>query len=180
MMKLHLGCGHRNFGEDWIHIDAGNYGHLDYSSIQDLGQFKDDTIDLIYASHVVEYFDRDEVNSLLQEWRRVLKKDSILRIAVPDFKAMSHLYSTRRIVLKDILGPLYGKMMMGNACIYHKTTYDFDSIKSVLQQNGFKSVKEYDWRSTGHSGFDDHSQAYLPHMDKANGTLISLNIEAHK
>jgi hypothetical protein len=28
--------------------------------------------------------------------------------------------------------------------------------------------------------FDDHSQAYLPHMDKENGTLISLNIEAVK
>jgi len=27
---------------------------------------------------------------------------------------------------------------------------------------------------------DDHSQAYLPHMDKENGILISLNIEATK
>jgi hypothetical protein len=28
--------------------------------------------------------------------------------------------------------------------------------------------------------FDDHSQAYIPHMDKENGTLISLNIETIK
>ena len=61
MIKLHLGCGHRDFGKDWIHIDAGDYSHLDYSSIQDLRQFEDNTVDIIYASHVIEYFDRDEI-----------------------------------------------------------------------------------------------------------------------
>ncbi|HAI38830.1 MAG TPA: methyltransferase, partial [Maribacter sp.] len=39
---------------------------------------------------------------------------------------------------------------------------------------------KYDWRQTEHAKFDDHSQAYIPHMDKENGTLISLNIEAVK
>jgi hypothetical protein len=27
---------------------------------------------------------------------------------------------------------------------------------------------------------DDYSQSYLPHMDKENGTLMSLNLEAVK
>jgi len=27
---------------------------------------------------------------------------------------------------------------------------------------------------------DDYSQAYVPHMDKENGILISLNVECHK
>lgn len=26
MIKLNIGCGKRNFGEDWIHIDGSNYG----------------------------------------------------------------------------------------------------------------------------------------------------------
>ena len=43
-----------------------------------------------------------------------------------------------------------------------------------------KNVIEYDWRETEHSEFDDHSQAYIPHMDKDNGTLISLNVECIK
>jgi len=29
MIKLHLGCGWRDFGSDWIHIDGGDYPHLD-------------------------------------------------------------------------------------------------------------------------------------------------------
>jgi hypothetical protein len=43
-----------------------------------------------------------------------------------------------------------------------------------------RNVVEYDWRKTEHSKFDDHSQAYIPHMDKDHGTLISLNVECTK
>ena len=50
-------------------------------------------------------------------------------------------------------------------------------LKEVLELNGFSNIKKYDWRKTEHASFDDHSQAYLPHMDKENGTLRSLNIE---
>ena len=31
-----------------------------------------------------------------------------------------------------------------------------------------------------HIDYDDYSQAYYPHMDKDNGILISLNVEAIK
>ena len=57
-MKLHLGCGWRNFGPDWVHIDGGDYEHLDYNDITKL-PFDDGTVDLIYTSHVLEYFDRE-------------------------------------------------------------------------------------------------------------------------
>ena len=43
---------------------------------------------------------------------------------------------------------------------------------------GFARVRRWDWRATEHAGIDDYSQAYLPHMDKENGTLVSLNLEA--
>ena len=71
-------------------------------------------------------------------------------------------------------------MQMSNNCIYHKTVYDFKSLEGVLLKAGFKAIKKYDWRNTDHSNFDDHSQAYIPHMDKENGTLISLNVECIK
>ena len=32
-MKFNIGCGHRNFGNDWIHIDGGDYEHLNSSDI---------------------------------------------------------------------------------------------------------------------------------------------------
>lgn len=186
MIKLHLGCGWRNFGEDWIHIDGGKYPHVKYHDITKL-PFDNNSVDLIYASHVLEYFDREESIGILKEWFRVLKKESILRLAVPDFEAMVKLYAAGKFPLKNFLGPLYGKMEMGmkggeiGKIIYHKTVYDYRSLKEVLESVGFKNVRRYNWRTTPpHDKFDDQSQAYLPHMDKENGTLISLNVEADK
>jgi ubiquinone/menaquinone biosynthesis C-methylase UbiE len=178
-MKLHLGCGWRNFGKDWIHIDGGEYSHLDYNDITKL-PFDDNSVDLIYSSHVIEYFDREEIIPILLEWKRVLKVNGTLRIAVPNFKKMVEIYLKEIIPLDNILGPLYGKMTMGDSTIYHKTTYDEKSLKLLLNNIGFININVYDWRSTDHSEFDDHSQAYIPHMDKENGTLISLNIECQK
>ena len=67
MIKINIGCGWRTFGDDWVHIDGGDYEHLDYRDITDLSQFEDDSVDLIYASHVIEYFDREEVIPLLEK-----------------------------------------------------------------------------------------------------------------
>ena len=179
MIKINIGCGWRNFGKDWIHIDGGDYDHLDYNNITKL-EFKNESVDLIYASHVIEYFDRDQVRTLLEEWKRVLVDQGILRIAVPDFYQISKLYIQGEYPLQNFLGPLYGKMNMSKEAIYHKTVYDFFSLSTLLQSVGFDSVKKYNWRDTEHSNVDDCSQAYLPHMDKENGTLISLNVEASK
>jgi len=176
MIKINMGCGWRNFGEDWVHIDGGDYDHLDHKDIFNL-PYEDNMVDLIYASHVIEYFDTQEVQKVLKEWKRVLKKDGILRIAVPDFQSMTELYHSGKIELINILGPLYGKMDMGDKKIYHKTVYDFKTLENTLKYAGFYDIFRYDWRSTSHSQFDDHSQAYIPHMDKQNGTLISLNVE---
>ena len=71
-------------------------------------------------------------------------------------------------------------MSMANKTIYHKTVYDMYSIKNILQNIGFKDVCKFEWRDTEHFDIDDCSQAYLPHMDKDNGTLISLNIECKR
>lgn len=181
MIKINMGCGKRDFGEDWVHIDGGDYKHVTYHDIAYLPQYDND-VDLIYASHVIEYFDREQVVDVLLEWKRILKPEGILRLAVPNFETMATLYIHGRkdFPLKTFLGPLYGKMKMGEETIYHKTTYDFASLAVLLAELGFKNIRQWDWRSVDHGKFDDHSQAYLPKMDKENGILISLNMEAVK
>jgi len=181
MVKLNLGCGWRNFGKDWIHIDGGDYPHLDYKDITNL-EFEDNSVDLIYASHVIEYFDINEVKEVLREWRRVLKPGGELRVAVPDFEAMNILYYNGKVKLKDIIGPLYGRMPMGGKMIYHKTTYDYESLYLLLYGLAYNEIERYDWRHYDvHRQNDDHSQAYLnPKGDKDKGTLISLNVRAGK
>jgi len=179
-MKIHIGCGSRDFGKDWVHIDGGDFEHVQYNDITDLSQFEPNSVDLIYASHVLEYFDRKEVMYVLDNWYSVLKVGGILRLAVPDFEAMAKLYVAGSHSLTAFLGPLYGKMEMNDQTIYHKTTYDFQSIKNILFGRKFTTVRYWNWRETEHSHIDDCSQAYLPHMEKSKGVLISLNVEAIK
>lgn len=179
MIKLNLGCGWRNFGEEWIHIDGGNYSHLHSKDIVNL-PFEDNSVDLIYASHVFEYFDREEGEELLRKWHTKLKPGGVIRLAVPDFQQMARLYAFENMPLSKFLGPLYGKMPMGDKVIYHKTVYDFVSLQILLRTCSFREICKYDWQKTEHAQFDDHSQAYIPHMDKENGTLISLNVQAVK
>ncbi len=180
-MKLHLGCWHRNI-PGFVHVDICDMPHIDYKrSIDDLSMFEDCSVELIYCSHSFEYFDRQQAVSVLKEWRRVLKPGGILRLAVPDFDKLIEVYKQTGQVEK-ILGPLYGRMDIksteSNVIIYHKTVYTFKSLETLLTDNGFSDVSRYDWQKTIHKDYDDHSQAYFPHMDKENGILISLNIEA--
>lgn len=182
-MKLHLGCWHRNI-PGFINVDIVDFPHIHYkSNINDLSMFESESVELIYSSHSFEYFDRIEAIEVLKEWRRVLKPDGILRIAVPDFDKLIQIY-LKTGEIERILGPLYGKMEIdtpnGSDLLYHKTTYTFESLKKLLENNGFTGVKRYDWRKTIHKDYDDHSQAYFPHMDKDNGILLSLNVEVKK
>ena len=178
-MKINIGCGWRNFGNEWDHIDGGDYDHINSKDIL-VNKYDKESVELIYASHFIEYFDREEIIPILRRWREVLKPNGILRVAVPNFEVYSKLYLDKKISLDDTLGPLYGKMKMRNKTIYHKTTYDYSSVKKLLEEVGMRNISKYNWRDTDHSKFDDHSQAYFPHMDKDNGILMSLNMECVK
>jgi len=192
-IKLHLGCG-KVFIPDFVHIDLSSYEHIDYiQSIGSLKNFKDSSVDLIYCCHAFEYFDRNVADYVLKEWKRVLKPEGILRLAVPDFESIVKVYQKYNdLEHRGILGPMYGKIVVKKRAsffvknistsdvIYHKTIYDFKSLKNKLEKNGFKDIKRYDWRKTEHVDIDDFSSAYIPHMDKENGILISLNVEAKK
>lgn len=182
-MKLHLGCWHR-YIPGFIHIDLCDMEHIDYkSSIDDLSMFPDSTVSLIYSSHSFEYFNRADAANLLNEWRRVLMPRGKLRLAVPDFDSLLKIYQATGKI-ENILGPLYGQMDINDGekmlTIYHKTVYNFSSLKKLLADNGFEKIKRYKWQETIHKDYDDHSQAYFPHMDKENGVLLSLNVEAIK
>ena len=177
-MKLHLGCG-KKYLKGFKHVDLLDYSHIDYKvSVDNLSFAKDNSVELIYASHVLEHFGRDEYEKVLDEWYRVLKIDGILRIAVPDFKSIVNYYN-KTADMESLLGLVVGGQKFGEYD-YHKMIFDEGFLKNKLKDVGFKSISKYEWRNVSHANVDDFSQAYLPHMDKKNGMLMSLNMEATK
>jgi len=176
-MKLHLGCGKR-FIPGYVHVDAIDYPHIDHvATIDNLSFIKEATVDVIYNCHVLEHFKRRDVSRVLAEWYRVLKPDGTLRISVPDFSAICDVYQKYRDI-NLVVGPIFGRQdYLYNI---HYNIFDFSYLKNCLEEVGFFGVKIYDWRNTEHADIDDFSQAYIPHMDKEKGILISLNVECRK
>jgi len=155
--NINVGCGPWDFGTDWVHVDGGDQWHLDSHNIY-LTDYRRDSVDLIYSSHLIEYFDRTEVIDLLNAWYKVLKPGGVLQLSVPDWDKLKDMS------LIDILGPLYGKMRMGNTWIYHKTVYDYDSLSMLLFNGGFGEIEE--WVST--------------YPNDCSHADISLNLKATK
>jgi predicted SAM-dependent methyltransferase len=176
-MKLHLGCGSR-YIPGFVHIDAIPFEHIDHvTSVDSLGFLPDGSAEIIYSAHVLEHFTRIRLPSVLKEWNRVLKIGGILRISVPSFEAILRIYEETQD-LQNVIGPLFGRQdYLYN---FHYNVFDFQSLKQVLMNAGFSRIAEYNWRETEHSGIDDYSQAYFPHMDKNAGIQVSLNVEATK
>jgi hypothetical protein len=84
--------------------------------------------------------------------------------------------------LQDGLSGLIGLISGGQRTSYdyHKMIFDEDFLRRELLAVGFREVRRWDWRNTEHNGIDDYSQAYLPHLEKEKGKLMSLNLEAIK
>ena len=177
LVKLHLGCGKR-FLPGFIHVDKDSYDHVDYrQSMTDLEKFADNTVELIYSCHSFNYLDENQARQALKEWFRVLCPGGLLRLAVPDFAAIAVVY-TRNKELSLLSRLITGYYQSESKVEWHRSVYDESSLSKLLQESGFVAVQCYDWRLTDHADVDDYSQAYLPHMEKKTGTLMSLNIEA--
>jgi predicted SAM-dependent methyltransferase len=176
-VKLHLGCGNKEI-EGYINVDCRFLPSVDVvDNVRFLRSFKKNSVDVIYACHVLEHFSRWDYRQVLQRWHEILKPGGILRIAVPDFeKLVQHYLKTKN--LRDISGLLYGGQDYPEN--NHFWCWDYSEMQKDLEETGFKNIRPYDWRKTDHFYVDDFSQAYLPHMDKENGILVSLNIESVK
>ena len=182
-IKLNVGCGQRKM-HGFINIDAREDVEPDVVANVAKIHEKYNNADLLYACHVLEHFPLKPSTfqpitwkQVLQSWYDTLKPGGVLRMAVPDIKAVSEYY-----VNTGDLSKLYAFFYGGQKYDFdfHYHCWSFDTLKRDLLEIGFKSVERYNWKDTEHFYVDDYSQAYLPHMDKINGALMSLNVEAVK
>lgn len=177
MKKLHLGCG-KVYLPGWTNVDIFSNSKADeYADVTAL-PYEKESYDLIYASHILEHVHRHMVVATLSHWRDILKPGGVLRLAVPNFYAICGYYLKNPDKIEDLIGLLYGGQ--NYHLNRHTVTFDQRYLTGLLERSGFKNVVGWEWKLTEHANHDDYSQCYLPHMDKENGHLMSLNLESTK
>ena len=183
-MKLHLGCG-KKFLKGYKHVDYTNYDHVDWNKgIYPLDFIKDGSVEEIYCSHALEYFDYSDCQKVITDWKRCLFDDGKLRISVPDFDKLLKVYKASEGNIDKIIGPLFGRWEINNSeKIYHRCVFNKQKLRNIIYDCGFKSITEWDplkYFGAKKTDYDDYSKAYFPHMDFKNGFSISINFLAFK
>ncbi len=121
----------------------------------------DNSVDVLYSSHMLEHLDKEEAKSFLKEALRILTHNGIIRIAVPDIEcnvknylkngdADNFIESTNltRKKPKALIDKIKYLIVGGRN---HQWMYDGNSLCKLLLSVGFKN----------------------PHVVKAGSTMIS-------
>ena len=92
MKLLNLGCGSR-YDNTWTNIDfvSSNSNVIAHNLVSGI-PCEENSFDVVYHSHVLEHFTKDDGNKFLMECYRVLKPGGIIRIAVPDLERIAKEY----------------------------------------------------------------------------------------
>ncbi len=206
MKKLNLGCG-TQVPDGWINVDYALGARL--TKIPFFGAFNKKTkmfnlnwdnkiyihnltkkfpwaassIDVVYTSHTLEHFTKEEGYRLLQECHRVLRKNGIIRIVVPDLESIVAGYMDGYIPADDFvekLGVLYGfghennpikKWLSPFFQFPHKCMYDSQRLIEILNEIGFDAKK----RAVLDSDIQDIGNIELTW--RANGSIIVEGIK---
>lgn len=158
---------HGGFMTIRLNIGAGGtvipgYTPLDIKDGVEAGKlpYADESVDEIYASHVLEHIPHARTALVLQEWRRVLKPGGVVRIAVPDFDKLrdQDFDSSEGIMAPHIL-------MGGHTDDHdvHHNVFNYRRLADYLQRLGFEDVREF-----------------APFADDCSQNPMSLNVEAFK
>ena len=89
---LNLGCGER-YHKDWTNVDFVSYSHdvMAHNLLNGI-PFPDNHFDVVYHSHLLEHFSRENAPGFIRECWRVLRSGGTIRVAVPDLERIARAY----------------------------------------------------------------------------------------
>lgn len=154
-IKLNIGSGERHL-PGFLSVDSRIECH-GVNIVHDLRKplpFKEDTVSVIFASHIIEHFWWQEVNSRLKDWFRVLKLGGYADIWTPDFEIVMKRYQEE----EDFEDEHYDKMEWVNRIIFsrdnmdgivnavneHHAIFDYLYLKQCMESVGFTDVERID------------------------------------
>jgi predicted SAM-dependent methyltransferase len=177
---VNIGCG-RNYVAGMINVDGNIMRKKDLWLDVTLGlPFPDNSIEGIYASHMIEHLSLKRVRKLFAEFYRVLKPGARVRLVVPSLEYAIEAYLRRNgnglpdwpEKLNSPGGRFNNLMLCANQ---HLILFDFSLLQELLAASGFTSALREAPLSSSYFGAE--------HMQfESDPALIdkSLHVEAIK
>ena len=185
---INLGCGEQ-VHDHFINVDFFSAKNIDYGmDLRYPFRIPSDSIDGVFTEHTLEHLTHSEVDFVLSECNRILKKGAKIRVVVPDLSIfIKHYYEKnddwfdkwKNLALhnpsRHHMKNKFTKMFAINftaSFYHHKTCWDLETIKTYLIANNFTNVIQYD--------FKVGTPVLLIDKDNETRKLVSLYIEATK
>jgi predicted SAM-dependent methyltransferase len=213
---LNLGCG-QNRPDGWINTDSSLNSFLqklplfhniavqllksveytskaEYMDLRKPWKILDNSVDVVYASHVFEHLSLSTAQEFLAKSYRVLKPRGIIRLVVPDLYQLAQAYiesyknketNAASIFLywtnlfKENTYPDHSSPIIKAINLWqdyphqHKYMYDFSSLEQTLLKAGFTDLKESSCSES----------QYIPEIQQVESNsegVASIYIEARK
>ena len=95
---INLACGDVYIKDDakWKNFDFIGGNNIIKVNLLSLLPINNSQADLVYCSHFIEHIPKRDVASFLKECFRILKKNGVLRLVLPDFRIMAQEYLFQR------------------------------------------------------------------------------------
>ena len=149
-MRINFGSG-KSRPEGYLCIDAVEHpsaaraldlvyeAHFADGKLVEPIPLKDECADELQSFHVLEHFFRYDVDSLVAEWKRLLKIGGKLVLELPNLEA-----ACRNLLagMSDQMSmwPIYGDWSHGSPYMMHKHGWTPTTIRSLLAFHGFDKI----------------------------------------
>ena len=173
-LKLNIGC-HEFRLKGYVNIDMIDGDAVDVVADARKLPYKDNFVDEVYASHILEHFPHTQTKKVLDEWYRVLKNGGKLKVSVPSFEIMLHVISLVGIT-KWVFDMLWGNQ--DDEYGFHYVCFSRELLVKNLRSVGFRNIEVVEKLNKNSK---DRSTSVVVSSDKRiNGIPISLNVVAEK
>ncbi len=145
-MRLNIGCGGRRI-TGYTGVDAVQRPAADIIARADKIPLPSGSVDEIMAIHLFEHFYRWECDTVIAEWKRLLKPGGLLVLELPDLmKACRNVVDGVMKGGKDpdqlTMWALYGDPRQGDQYMAHRWAWSPVTLGEFLTKNGFSDIRE--------------------------------------
>lgn len=95
-MKLNLGSGN-HYADGWVNIDISEADEVQPDVVADCRKLPFDSVDTIYAGHVLEHLPLEDVRPAINHWLSITKPGGRVLVVGPDCDEADRMLAAREI-----------------------------------------------------------------------------------